>query len=243
MGENTVSGRSASLFAQRGCLAAWRLGVTLVVGLACHFVVLAQSGTAPRTLVGSMHRGHVRSVTDGDTLTAILSDGHAVVVRLEGIDAPERGAPFFNEARNALRTLLFDRDVSFVGTDVDRYGRLVARVTVDGLDTSIAMISAGLACHYTRYSSDASLARAQVQARGGREGFWATGVRRPDACGAAPRGPATSDVSVEFHGNRSSKVYHRSTCRNYNCPNCVVVFHSHAEAQAAGFKPAEDCLR
>jgi len=30
---------------------------------------------------------------------------------------------------------------------------------------------------------------------------------------------------------------------NYNCRNCSVVFATGAEAEAAGFKPAGDCLR
>ncbi len=38
-------------------------------------------------------------------------------------------------------------------------------------------------------------------------------------------------------------VFHASTCTNYNCRNCSVVFATGAEAEAAGFKPAGDCLR
>ncbi len=54
--------------------------------------------------------------------------------------------------------------------------------------------------------------------------------------------PSPADQTV-FHGNRRSKVYHRDTCRNYNCPNCIVVFTSHEEAQKAGFRPSGDCFR
>lgn len=53
----------------------------------------------------------------------------------------------------------------------------------------------------------------------------------------------TWNADVVFHGNRRSKVYHAPTCRNYHCPNCVVVFKSHDEAQAAGYRPARDCIR
>ena len=48
-------------------------------------------------------------------------------VRLEGIDCPERGEPFSTQARNATRVMLFDEHVTLKATDVDRYGRLVAR--------------------------------------------------------------------------------------------------------------------
>jgi endonuclease YncB( thermonuclease family) len=46
------------------------------------------------------------------------------------------------------------------GRDVDRYGRLVARVSVRGDDAGTALLLAGLACHFTAYSSDVALANA-----------------------------------------------------------------------------------
>jgi methylphosphotriester-DNA--protein-cysteine methyltransferase len=48
-------------------------------------------------------------------------------------------------------------------------------------------------------------------------------------------------ASTELHGNVKSRVYHRSSCRNYTCQNCTRVFQSEAEAKAAGFRPAGDC--
>jgi endonuclease YncB( thermonuclease family) len=56
--------------------------------------------------------------------------------------------------------------------DVDRYGRLVSRVQIDGQDLSVALVTEGLAWHYTRYSDDPVLARAEVQARTTRTGLW-----------------------------------------------------------------------
>lgn len=38
-------------------------------------------------------------------------------------------------------------------------------------------------------------------------------------------------------------VFHAPTCKNYNCRNCSVAFATGADAEAAGFKPAGDCLR
>jgi len=38
-------------------------------------------------------------------------------------------------------------------------------------------------------------------------------------------------------------VFHAPTCTNDNERNCSVVFATGAEAEAAGFKPAGDCLR
>jgi hypothetical protein len=52
--------------------------------------------------------------------------------------------------------------------------------------------------------------------------------------------PATQ---APFVGNVNSRVFHASTCRNAGCKNCTRGFATQAEAQAAGFRPAEDCLK
>ena len=43
--------------------------------------------------------GQVVGVTDGDTLDVLLADKTTVRVRFNGIDAPERGQPFGNDAK------------------------------------------------------------------------------------------------------------------------------------------------
>ena len=60
--------------------------------------------------------------------------------------------------------------------DVDRYGRFVSRVSVGGEDLSLALVAAGLAWHYVRYSDDAALARAEADARRKKIGLWAQSV-------------------------------------------------------------------
>jgi endonuclease YncB( thermonuclease family) len=127
-------------------------------------------------------------VVDGDTVRVRLDDGRAVSVRLGGIDAPEYGEPFSAQARNAVRVMLFQKRVQMIGTDVDRYDRLVARIVMDGRDSSVELVKAGLACHFTRYSSDAALAAAQQEAQAGQRGFWASGAARPACVAMAGRG-------------------------------------------------------
>ena len=211
--------------------------------------------TILRTLVGHTLAGRVTTVVDGDTVDVRLDTGQLIRVRLEGIDAPERGQAFSAQAQAATRVALFDQAVTLRATDVDRYDRLVARVTAGTHDSSLDLVQAGLACHFTRYSSDPALAAAQADARSHGRGFWAASGQRPSTCSSAgSSAPATASaprsawssaaklVGEQFHGNRRSKVYHQASCRNYNCPNCVVVFKSHEEAVAAGYRPAGDCL-
>jgi micrococcal nuclease len=123
----------------------------------------AQSRADLLRLLGQTVSGTVVSVADGDTVRLRLdSSGKTIRVRLEGIDAPEQGEPFSTQARNATRVLLFNRKVSLKASDVDKYDRLVARVFVDSKDSSLQLVESGLACHFTRFANDPSLAKAQV---------------------------------------------------------------------------------
>jgi endonuclease YncB( thermonuclease family) len=142
----------------------------------------AQSRPELLRMLGQTLSGTIVSVTDGDTVRARLDGSdRTLAIRLEGIDAPERGEPFSTQARNATRVMLFNKKVQLKATDVDRYDRLVARVVLDGRDSSLELIEAGLACHFTRFVNDPLLAKAQLTARAAGRGFWAAGAVKP-AC-------------------------------------------------------------
>lgn len=216
-------------------------------------LVVAQSvdrrtgGGAALAALGNSFSGRVVSVADGDTLDVVTTDNRRVRIRLEGIDTPERGEPFSNVARNFTRQLAFDKTVQVKVHDVDRYGRLVARVTSEGKDLSLELVTAGLARHYTLFSFDPKLEAAQQQAQQARRGMWKDGVpaAQPRASGSSPasRAVATPVVQATYVGNVNSRVYHLRSCRNAGCKNCTRGFATQAEAQAAGFRPAGDCLR
>ena len=70
----------------------------------------------------------VKEVVDGDTI--VLEDG--TKVRYIGLNTPERGRPFYEEATEANRKLVEDREVrlEFDTVQIDRYGRTLAYVFV-----------------------------------------------------------------------------------------------------------------
>ena len=205
-----------------------------------------------RDLVGADLQFRVIAVIDGDTVDAIpVGEKRAIRLRIEGIDTPERGEPFSQQARSFTRVLLSGQTVRAEGRDVDRYGRLVARIRVAGKDASVELLRAGMACHYTAFSSDAVLARAEADARIGGRGFWARDAAKP-RCATATRVGARPTVNAAsgsplarsvFRGNTDSHVYHAQYCRNFNCRNCTRVFVSEDEARKAGYRPAGDCLQ
>lgn len=122
--------------------------------------------------------GRVVGVTDGDTIS-VLRGGRAVKVRLEAIDAPEKGQDFSNVARRYLSSMVFEKDVRVVVSGRDRYGRLLGRVFVDGEDVSLAMVSVGLAWHYKQFSSEEKLAVAEQEARSAMLGLWSQPATPP----------------------------------------------------------------
>lgn len=175
-------GRGARWEADRVAGAATRItaGVALAL-LASVLLGGCQRATGRRGgFEGRGFEAQCTRVVDGDTLH-VDHDGRDVTVRLEGIDAPERGEPFNAVAREFLSDLALDRRVEVLPRDRDRHGRLVARVVVEGRDTSEALVAAGLAWHYTRYAFDPRLAAAQEAAQRARAGVWSLpNPRRPD---------------------------------------------------------------
>jgi endonuclease YncB( thermonuclease family) len=135
--------------------------------------------------------GRVVTVVDGDTI-GVLRDGHEVRVRLEGIDAPESGQEFGQQAKQFITDSAFDKIVAVTGNEIDEYGRLIARVRVDGRDVSVAAVEAGFAWHFVRHSHDAALAAAERTAQQRRVGLWSQPNPIPPweyAAGARPAPP------------------------------------------------------
>jgi len=111
-------------------------------------------------------------VYDGDTIEVMAGGPTSLRVRLHAIDSPEKGQPFSNAARKRTRELVEGKRVRVEVRDRDRYDRLVARIYIDDRDLSKQLISEGLAWHYTRYSSELALGKAQREARKARRGLW-----------------------------------------------------------------------
>ncbi len=115
----------------------------------------------------------VRRVIDGDTI--LLEDGREV--RYVGINTPERGQAFFEEARALNRRLVEGKWVRLERDQVleDKHGRLLAYVYIDGEMVNERLLEAGLAHllvippnlkHYDR------LLDRQRQARSAKRGMW-----------------------------------------------------------------------
>jgi len=122
---------------------------------------------------GPKHTWRVVGVTDGDSLTCLTPDKQQVKVRLDAIDAPERGQPFATRAKQALSDMVFGKDVEVEQRGTDRYQRMIGRVTVGELDVNHEMVAKGMAWHYVTYDDSKALRTAELSARAAKLGLWA----------------------------------------------------------------------
>lgn len=129
----------------------------------------------------SSWQGTVTYVTDGDTLwVRPQGDGEPRNIRVHGIDAPEICQLYGKAARAALTAYLLGQRVQVGVQRVDQYGRLLARITLQGQDVGAWMVTQGHAWSY-RYRRDAGPYAAQEsQARAqGRGLFASTDAEQP----------------------------------------------------------------
>lgn len=124
---------------------------------------------------GSCNGGKVVGVQDGDTLTVLCDARENRRIRLAGIDAPEKGQPYYRRARQFLSRMAFGQQVRLRVRERDRYGRLVAEVILPGGQSLNRMaVAEGYAWWYRRYAAaDRPLARWEESARTARKGLWA----------------------------------------------------------------------
>jgi endonuclease YncB( thermonuclease family) len=112
----------------------------------------------------------VVQVPDGDSLTIVI-DGHMSRVRLAEIDAPEGQQPFSDRSRKSLFDLCFWVEAELTGITKDEYGRMLARVTCNGIDANSEQVKRGLAWVYDDTKDDA-LRELQAKARAAGRGLW-----------------------------------------------------------------------
>lgn len=155
-----------------------RVHSSIAAALLCTLVAVAAPALAKSTAPepgGEWEHCLIVGVTDGDTMKArcgISGAFRQVTIRLAEIDAPESSQAYGQRSKAHLAGLCFLRPAQVSPQSTDRYGRTVARVQCSGRDASLAMVSAGMAWRFVRYSRDPEIQRAEQQARESRVGLW-----------------------------------------------------------------------
>jgi endonuclease YncB( thermonuclease family) len=122
--------------------------------------------------------GRCIAVPDGDTILVRDANRRRIEVRLQGIDAPEKGQRYGTISKSHLTELIYQKQVEVDWNKHDHYGRLVARVYAGDIDVNLTQVEAGLAWVYREYLDELSAAdrklflRTEAAARGKRLGLW-----------------------------------------------------------------------
>lgn len=117
--------------------------------------------------------GKVIHVDDGDTYTLLLPNQEKLKVRMEGIDAPEGGMPYYRRSKNFLIDLIKEETVKLQVTGKDKNGRILGFTYVnDTIEASEALVKNGLAWHYKAFNTDKRLSNLEIKAKHERIGLW-----------------------------------------------------------------------
>lgn len=94
----------------------------------------------------------VYNVVDGDTVDIEVDLGFSVKIRhrfrLARINTPERGQPGFAEARDYLKLRVLDHDCEIDSTKLDKYGRMLCEILINGVNINDEMLAQKLAVPY-----------------------------------------------------------------------------------------------
>jgi endonuclease YncB( thermonuclease family) len=122
--------------------------------------------------------GKVIGILDGDTIDVLDSSKVTHRIRLTGIDAPEKAQAFGQRSKEHLSDLVFGKQVEVDGGKTDKYGRMVGKVLVRGVDANLEQLKSGFSWHYKQYASEQSVSdrelysNAEVAARSSHAGLW-----------------------------------------------------------------------
>lgn len=117
---------------------------------------------------------HLHYVADGDSFV-VRKNGSELSIRLWGIDAPEFDQPFSQASKNTLKDLLSGKYMQITPKDIDKYGRIVAVVTVGNMTVNSALVASGSAWVHDYYCKEpicASWYKLEEKARNDKSGLW-----------------------------------------------------------------------
>ena len=132
--------------------------------------------------------GKVVSVKDGDTIIVLDDSGTESIVRLTGIDAPDKHQPYSKASRRHLASLVAGKEVLVESVKLDDYGRHLGKVWVQPadcstcgktLDANHAQLLAGMAWWYRYYAREqpaedrGRYESAEDEAKARKRGLWA----------------------------------------------------------------------
>ncbi len=118
----------------------------------------------------SLQTSYVQHITDGDTIK--LESGE--ILRLEGINTPERSKQFYKEAKQFLNKTIQNNKISIEKTGHDKYGRTLAYIFLNNQNINEAILKEGLGnlYYYEKDHHYEALKKAEEFARTNQLNLW-----------------------------------------------------------------------
>lgn len=180
----------------------------------------------------------VSRVIDGDT----FETSQKQIIRINGIQAPEKERCGWEEATHTLSTLILNKPVYIKVVYLDTYRRMIADVYLhDGSNLAEKLAHAGTSFVLQKSGSNPVLLQEGQQARAEKRGIYGY----PCSMTINTDNPKCN-IKANIAKNGSPGIYHFPGCRKYET---IIVqkyigdawFCSEYDAQKAGYTRAKDC--
>jgi micrococcal nuclease len=117
--------------------------------------------------------GKVIAIKDGDTVVVIDAANNQTTLRLAEVDCPEKKQAFGTKAKQFTSAQVYLKEIKYRVTDIDRYGRSIAKIYYDNNKyLSAEIIKNGFGWQYKKYSISKLLANLEQEARKNKRGLW-----------------------------------------------------------------------
>ncbi len=194
--------------------------------------------------------GKITSVIDGDLIMA-QHEGREEKLRLFGVDTPDEPQEFGKEAREFTSRSVLGKTVEVEPVSQDRYGNIIAIVSVGGITLNRELAASGLAWVFRGSCTRPECRewrRVEEEARQNGTGLWSAGnptapwdFRRSGGNASSNIRGGRAEEAVIYYGDTVTRLYHAPGCAQYKCKSCIVDFKSKKAAETAGYKPCSLC--
>jgi len=196
--------------------------------------------------------GKVITVKDGDTID-ILIEKTTYIIRLDGVDAPEKAQAFGQKAKQFTSDFCFGKVVTAEVSSKDRYGRNLGKVYLDGKCLNEELLRNGFAWHYKHYNKEKKLAELELSAKSQKLGLWIDKDPTPPWDFRKDKKAVIKEKSdvqkadavydTDFVGNSNSMKFHKVGCKSVKdiSGKNAVEFETREKAVEAGYKPCKAC--
>lgn len=123
--------------------------------------------------ISQTYTGKVIGIKDGDTVVVLDSLNYQTTLRIAEVDCPEKSQAFGTKAKQFTSDEIYLKQIKYIVTDIDSYGRSIAKIYYENNKyLSAEIIRNGFSWQYKKYSTSKLLAKLEEEARQNKRGLW-----------------------------------------------------------------------